>query len=190
MRRLIQTAFVLIGFAGLVPGSATAAMVDDASKRAMFDADVHMALINLAVDVPGSQYVLNPAGATAALVFPEIGEGPFIASDERGEGALVVPGKTLGYYKTGGLPLGLRGASSETHSMIVVFRTLEALQRFQNSGAWDLGGDASVEIVHASAGGEVEDSQLTKPVLVFVFTNRGLMGGLSLEGTKITTYTF
>jgi lipid-binding SYLF domain-containing protein len=190
VHRLIQIALVLIGFAGAVSGPATAAAItDDATKRAMFDADVHLALVNLAMDVRGSQFVLNGAGATAALVFPEIGEGSFIASGARGYGALVVPGQTIAYYRIDGLAPGPQVAGPETHSMVIVFRTPEALQRFQNNSGWNMG-DASMDIVRASADGEVDVSQATRPVLVFVFTNRGLMEGFPLEGTRITKYNF
>jgi lipid-binding SYLF domain-containing protein len=70
--------------------------------------------------------------------------------------------------------------------MALVFMTPDALQRFQNSSGWDVGADAEVAVVKSGGGGKLDASQLTKPVQVFVYGNKGLMGSLSLEGTKIS----
>jgi len=61
------------------------------------------------------------------------------------------------------------------HSMAIVFMTPDALQRLQTSNGWDVGADASVAVVEAGVGGKL-----------FVYGNKGLMGSLSLEGTKIS----
>lgn len=185
MRRLIQTAFVSLCFASLAPGMATVAMAQAVSERTQIDGNVDAALNNLYASVPGSQAIV--ARAAGVLVFPEITKAGFIVGGQHGSGALRVGGRSIAYYKTGGASIGLQ-AGAESHSMVLAFMTPDALQRFQNSSGWDVGADASVAIVQTSAGGKVEASQLTKPVQVFVFGSKGLMGGLSLEGTKISRY--
>jgi lipid-binding SYLF domain-containing protein len=183
MRHTIQAAFVLLCLVGFAPGTASVARAEDASKRASIDSGVDSALSNLYASVPGAQGVVSRA--TGVLVFPEITKAGFIIGGSGGEGALRVGGRSIGYYRTGGLSFGLQ-AGAERHSMALVFMTPQALQNFQNSNGWDVGGDASVAIVQTGAGGKVDATQLTKPVQVFVYGNKGLMGSLSLEGTKIT----
>jgi lipid-binding SYLF domain-containing protein len=183
MRWLVQSAFVLFCFACLVPGFATVAKADDPTKRAEIDTDVNAALNNLYISVPGSQDVVSRAAGV--LVFPEITKAGFIVGAEHGAGALRVGGKSIAYYETGGASFGLQ-AGAERHSMALVFMTSDALQRFQNSRGWDVGGDASVAVVRTGVGGKLDTMQMTKPVQVFVYGSKGLMGSLSLEGTKIT----
>jgi lipid-binding SYLF domain-containing protein len=183
MRRFVQTAFVLLCLVGLVSGTATLARADDASKRAGIDSSVDSALSNLYASVPGSQDVVRRGAGV--LVFPSIAKAGFIVGGATGDGALRVGGKSVGYYNTSGLSFGLQ-AGAETHSLAFVFMTRDALQHFQNSDGWDAGADASVAVVQAGGGGKLDTKQMTKPVQVFVYGNKGLMGSLSLEGTKIT----
>lgn len=185
MRRLLQTACVLVCVTCVVPGTATVVCADEVTNRTQVDSSVDTALNNLYASVPGSQGIVRRAAGV--LVFPQITKAGSIVGGESGSGALRIGGRNIAYYKTGGVSFGLQ-AGAETHSMVLAFMTPDALQRFQNSSGWDVGADASVAIVQTSAGGQLDASQLTKPVQVFVFGNTGLMGGLSLQGTKITRY--
>lgn len=179
--RIVSAAFVLISLC-LVPGAALAKDYDAATK-AKIDSSVDSSLSELYTSVPGSQDVTQRAAGV--LVFPAITKAGFIVGGQHGDGALRVGGRTAGYYSTGGMSLGLQ-AGAEQHSMAMVFMTPEALRRFQASNGWDVGADASVAVVKTGAGGKIEASQLTKPVQVFVFGNKGLMGSVALEGTKIS----
>ena len=183
MRRFVQTASILICIVGLASGFATVARADDASKRAGIDSSVDAALSNLYASVPGSQDVVRRGAGV--LVFPNIAKAGFIVGGATGDGALRVGGRSTGYYNTSGLSFGLQ-AGAETHSLAFVFMTPDALRHFQSSDGWDAGADASVAVVKVGGGGKLDASQMTKPVQVFVFGNKGLMGSLSLEGTKIT----
>lgn len=183
MRHLIQTAFVAICLIGLIPGAMPQARADDAGKRAEIDSAVDAALTSLYTRVPGSKEVTKKAAGV--LVFPSITKAGFVFGGESGDGSLRIKGKTAGYYKTGGLSFGLQ-AGVEQRSMAIVFLTKDALQNFQNSDGWDAGADASVALVQAGAGGKANTAQMNKPVQVYVYGNKGLMGSISLEGTKIT----
>src|SRR3974390_2943835 len=191
MRWPVQFAFVLICFVCLVPGFTSVAMAEDASKRAQLDTNTDAALNNLYASVPGSQNVVTRAAGV--LVFPQITKAGFIVGGQSGDGALRAGGagngyygaKSIGYYNITSGSVGLQ-AGAETYSMAVVFMTPDALQRFQNSNGWDVGAGASGDVVQTGAGGKLDASQLNKPVEVFVYGNKGLMGSLSLEGTKIS----
>jgi hypothetical protein len=41
-------------------------------------------------------------------------------------------------------------------------------------------------LVNVGANGQIDSSTLNQPVLAFVYSNAGLMGDLSLEGTKVS----
>ncbi len=134
---------------------------------------------------------LNPShqalGKKAAgmLVFPRVTKGGVGVAAEYGEGALQVNGKTVGYYNIGAASVGATlGVAS--HSEIVMFMTKESLSKFQQSDGWAMGADAGVTVVSTSAGAEIDTLTRNKPVLAFAFNEKGLIGDLSVEGSKIT----
>ena len=62
----------------------------------------------------------------------------------------------------------------------------KVLSAFQDSGGWEIGVDGSVAIATFGAGGEIDTKTLKEPVIGFIFSNKGLMYNLTLEGAKIT----
>jgi lipid-binding SYLF domain-containing protein len=72
------------------------------------------------------------------------------------------------------------------HSEIIMFMTPEALDKFTQSKGWTIGADAAIAVVSKGAGGQYDSETLKKPILGFVFNEKGLLGDLSLEGSKIT----
>jgi lipid-binding SYLF domain-containing protein len=72
------------------------------------------------------------------------------------------------------------------HSQVILFQTQEALDKFLNSSNWSAGADASVAVVKTGAGGALDSQTLSKPILAFVFGEKGLMGDASLKGAKIS----
>jgi lipid-binding SYLF domain-containing protein len=61
----------------------------------------------------------------------------------------------------------------------------DALDKFTNSKGWSIGADTGVALVKVGAGGEYDTDTLKKPIIGFVFREKGLIADLSLEGTKI-----
>jgi lipid-binding SYLF domain-containing protein len=136
-------------------------------------------------------YALNPkneevAGkAVGMLVFPSITKGGVGVAGEYGEGVLQVEGKTVDYYDITSASIGLTlGVASR--SEILMFMTQESLDKFTKSNGWKVGVDAGVAIVSVGAGGQYDTKTLQKPILGFVFGEKGLIGDLSLEGSKIS----
>jgi lipid-binding SYLF domain-containing protein len=123
--------------------------------------------------------------AAAVLVFPDITKGGIGIGGEHGDGALQEGGKTVGYYSISGASIGLTFGLSH-HSEVILFKTAEARDKFVNGGDWSIGGDASVAVMKKGAGGNYDTQSLSKPVQVFVFGERGLMGDASLQGAKIS----
>jgi len=181
-----SVAAVLIGVLCLGPGFALQARADAASDKAemkQIDSSVNQALSSLYKTVPGSKDLAKNAKGT--LVFPAVYKAGFIIGGQFGKGALRIRGKSAAYYNTAGASFGLL-AGGEKRSVVIMFQTAEALQRFRTSDGWDVGGDASVTLVEVGANGSINAATLNKPILAFIFGNTGLMANLSLKGTKVT----
>jgi lipid-binding SYLF domain-containing protein len=123
--------------------------------------------------------------AVGMLVFPAVIKGGFVVGGEYGEGALLVGGQTVDYYNTAAASIGFQlGAQVKTH--ILLFMTTAALERFRASQGWEAGVDGSVALATLGAGGELDSDTLQESIIGFIFSNKGLMYNLNLEGSKIT----
>lgn len=123
--------------------------------------------------------------AAGVLVFPRVTKGGIGVGAEFGEGVLQANGKTVGYYSVGagsvGLTLGLA-----KHSEIIMFMTKDSLNKFTSSNGWSIGADAGITVVSGGASGTYDTQTQQKPILGFVFAEKGLIGDLSFEGSKIS----
>ncbi|VWB21210.1 putative lipoprotein [Burkholderia lata] len=154
-----------------------------ASKRQSIDASVNATLSRLYSTVPGSRELV--AKSRGVLVFPNVLQAGFIVGGQSGNGALRVGGSTVGYYNTSSLSVGLQ-AGAQSKAIVFLFMTQDSLDSFRKSEGWAAGADASVAVVKVGANGAVDSNTATAPVEVLVLTNAGLMGDLSVNGTKVT----
>ncbi len=128
----------------------------------------------------------NLAGKAAGiLVFPEVYKAGIGIGGEYGEGALLVGGKTQHYYNVVSASIGFQ-LGAQVKSEIILFMTKDALRKFRNSDGWEAGVDGSVAIATLGAGGEIDTNTAQQPIIGFIFSNKGLMYNLSIEGAKIT----
>ncbi|MGV2287721.1 YSC84-related protein [Trinickia sp. YCB016] len=155
----------------------------NASKRQSINASVDATMSRLYATVPGSRELVGKA--RGVLVFPSVIQAGLIVGGQYGEGALRVGGSTVGYYSTATGSLGLQ-AGAQSKAIVFLFMTQESLDKFRSTDGWSAGGDASVALVKMGANGAVDTNTATSPVEVFVLTNAGLMGDLSLQGTKVS----
>jgi lipid-binding SYLF domain-containing protein len=136
-------------------------------------------------------YKHSPAGqklaqrAKGILVFPRVYKAGFGIGGEYGEGKLIVGGGTKGYYSVSAASVGFQ-LGVQRKSQILLFMTNESLNNFLDSNGWDAGVDGSVAIASLGAGGEIDTKTANEPVIAFIFSNKGLMYNLTLEGSKIT----
>ncbi len=166
----------------LIVGLWRAAPVEAASK-AKIDAGVEQALDQFYQKVKAGRGLVERAAGV--LVFPRITKGGFIVGGEYGEGALIVDGTTVGYYSSAAASFGLQfGLQSKT--LIIVFLSDDALERFRNSDGWTIGIDANVTLIEIGASADLNTIVSRTPIMAFVMNHKGLMAGISLEGTKIS----
>lgn len=130
----------------------------------------------------GSEFLAKAAGV---LVFPKVLKAGFAIGGEYGEGALRIDGETVDYYSTAAASIGFQiGAQSK--AVILVFLTEEALSGFRRSEGWKAGVDGSVAVVQWGVGEDINTVDIKDPIVGFVFSNKGLMYNLTIEGSKFT----
>ncbi len=123
--------------------------------------------------------------AKAILVFPSITKGGFIVGGQYGEGALLKAGKTAGYYNTIQVSYGLQ-AGIQTYGYVLFFMTESAMSYIDKSDGWEVGVGPSIVVVDVGAASSATTTTLQSEIYAFFFDQKGLMGGLGLQGTKIT----
>jgi lipid-binding SYLF domain-containing protein len=127
--------------------------------------------------------------AKGILVFPKILKAGFIIGGEGGNGALFKHGKAVGYYNIAAGSFGLQ-AGVEEFGYAMFFMNDAALQYLNKSKGWEVGVGPTLVIVNketvAAFGKNVTTSTLKDDIYAFVFSQEGLMGGLGLQGSKIT----
>ena len=60
------------------------------------------------------------------------------------------------------------------------------LGHFRNSEGWKAGVDGSVALATLGAGGGIDTETAKKPIIGFIFSNKGLMYNLTFEGSKFS----
>jgi lipid-binding SYLF domain-containing protein len=126
--------------------------------------------------------------AAGILVFPRITKAGVGIGGEHGDGALLKGSQTVGYYSVTSASVGATLGAGQ-HSEIILFMTREALSKFEASHGFSLGVDAQVAVVSKGAGGAYDSETLKKPILGFIFDEKGLIGDVSLNGSKINKIT-
>ncbi len=134
-------------------------------------------------DIKGGGDVIDKA--KGLLIFPGVFKAGIGIGGEYGEGALRIQGKTVDYYSTAAASIGFQ-LGGQKKSIIIAFMTDEALKNFRDSMGWKIGADASVAVIALGAGTQISSAISNKPIVAFVFGEKGLMYDLSLNGAKVT----
>lgn len=123
--------------------------------------------------------------ASGVLVFPAVYKAGIGIGGEYGEGALLVGGRTVDYYSTAAASIGFQ-LGAQQKSIVIVFMTAGSLADFRRSDGWKAGVDGSVAVIEWGVGEDINTVDIRDPVVGFVFSNKGLMYNLTLEGAKFT----
>jgi len=154
-----------------------------ASSGPQIDANVDGTLREFSLRIGGARELL--AKSAAVLVFPSIIKAGMGIGGEYGEGALLIHGRTAGYYNTISASIGFQ-LGAQSRSVIIAFMTPEALASFRRVKGWKVGVDGSVALITVGVGGSIDSSKIASPIVGFIFDGKGLMYNLTLEGSKIT----
>jgi lipid-binding SYLF domain-containing protein len=123
--------------------------------------------------------------ARGILVFPSITKAGFMVGGQYGEGGLIKDGKTMGYYNTLQASYGLQ-AGIQKYGYALFLMTDSALKWIDKSDGWEIGTGPTIVVMDAGASGSLTTTTAQSEIYAFFFDQKGLMGGLGLQGTKIT----
>jgi len=175
MLKQMSLIFVLLGF--LVPVPAQAA------SKVELNAKVRATVADFYKTVPSGKELAGKS--RGMLVFPSVYKAGIGLGGEYGEGALLIGGKTVAYYSTAAASIGFQ-LGAQVKSQVILFMTSEALKKFRASDGWKAGVDGSVALASLGADGQVDTETAQKPIIGFIFSNKGLMYNLTFEGSKIS----
>jgi lipid-binding SYLF domain-containing protein len=184
-RHLIVGSLSMAALAVLNSGCTTTsgAAGDPAAQRQALNAQADNALARLYREARDSEALVNQS--RGVLVFPNFVSAGFIVGGASGQGLLREGGKTVSYHRMTEGSVGLL-AGAQSQAVFILFMTDDSLSRFKASNGWTVGADAGVTMLTVGADARVTGRTAQQPVVGFVLTNSGLMGSLSLNGSRIT----
>ena len=124
--------------------------------------------------------------AKGILVFPSVVKGGFVVGAQAGNGVLFSnSGAVGGYYQTTAASYGFQAGVQE-FGYAVFLMDSEAFQNINRTAGWEIGGSPSLVVVDKGMAASLSTTTIDKGTYAFFFNQRGLMGGLGLQGSKIT----
>jgi len=175
----LRLALMLFSAIAVVAIAVPARAVDTAP----LDAQAKHALDRLTATVPAAKALAKDA--TAILVFPKIVKAGFVFAAQYGEGVLMRGGKPAGYYSTTGGSYGLQ-AGAEEYGYALFFMNDKALRALTEAAGFNIGVGPSVVVVDEGMGKTLTTLTAKQDVYAFIFGQQGLMGGIGVQGNKIT----
>jgi lipid-binding SYLF domain-containing protein len=176
------TRLFLIAVSSAVLASALAMAAD----RAALERDARAVYQKLISTVPAAKALSK--GAVAVLVFPKITKAGLVVGGQYGDGVLLKAGKTAGFYNTSGASYGLQaGAQQFGYAMFMMNE--KALSALNANDGFEVGVGPSIVVVDQGMGKSLTTTTAKDDVYAFIFSQKGLMAGLGLQGNKITRLT-
>lgn len=157
--------------------------------KAVLDAQVGEALKTFDKEITGGTAFL--AKSKGYLVFPEVVKAGFVVGGEYGEGVLIEnkisadnnisTEKT--YYSMTSASIGFQAGAQKT-TYIIAFTTTQMLNNFKASNGVEGSVDGSVALAKWGKGKDISSLSFEKPIVMFAFSQKGLMYNLNVKGTK------
>ena len=154
-----------------------------AASASAIDRDARASLDKLYKNTPGSKALADKA--VAVLIFPSIVKGGFIVAGQFGDGALRKNGKTVAYYRSLAGSYGFQ-AGAQAFGYVLFFMDDASVQYLDNSAGFELGTGPSLVVLDSGFGKNLSTTTLKKGIYAFIFDQKGLMGGIGIQGSKIT----
>lgn len=167
-------------------GAATLALPASAAAAASahdIDRDARAALARLYRQNPAAQAI--GARSRAVLIFPSIIKGGLVFGGAYGEGELLKGGRAAGFYNTASASWGLQ-AGAQAYGYAVFLMNDKAVRYLEQSKGWEIGVGPTVVVVDAGKAANLSTTTLKDDAYAFIFGQKGLMAGVSLEGSKVS----
>ncbi|MDQ7086244.1 MAG: YSC84-related protein [Sulfurovum sp.] len=155
------------------------------ASKAVLDAQIKEALIAFEEEIPGGNTFI--ANAKGYMIFPQVIKAGFVIGGEHGEGILIENNSSIpkSYYSMTSASIGLQ-AGAQTTTYVIVFTTAQMLHSFKVSNGIEGSIDGSIAIAKWGKGKDISSLSFEKPIIVFAFSQKGLMYNLNVKGTKFT----
>jgi lipid-binding SYLF domain-containing protein len=173
----VAIAVIMVGFNAATPN------VSLASSASAIDREAKASLDKLYKHTPGSKALADKA--VGVLVFPSIVKGGFVIAGQFGDGALRKKGKSVAYYRSLAGSYGFQ-AGVQAFGYVLFFMDNASLQYLDNTAGFELGVGPSLVVLDDGFGKNLSTTTLQKGIYAFIFDQKGLMGGMGIQGTKIT----
>lgn len=182
MNKLQRTfiAFIVTAVAAI---SMSAMSLASAATAEDLDRDSRQALQTLYKAEPVAKTLSR--SAKAVLVFPNMIKAGLVFGGSYGEGVLLKGSKVIDYYNSVAGSWGLQ-IGAQSYGYAVFLMTDEAVNYIEKTKGWELGVGPTIAVVDAGVAKNISTSSLKNDAYAFIFSQQGLMAGVSIEGTKIS----
>ena len=136
-------------------------------------------------------YRTNPVAASigkqakAVLVFPNIVKAALVFGGAYGEGVLMRGGRPVDYFNSFSGSWGLQ-AGVQSYGYALFLMNDKAIDYLNKTQGWEIGVGPTVVVVNEGVAKNLSSTTLKDDSYAFIFDQKGLMAGVSIEGTKIS----
>ena len=170
---------VVVAVLGLTMAAGLDARSAFAVEPAMVDRESEAALKVLYEGIPAAKELGTKA--VGILVFPNIVKAGFIFGAQYGDGELLKQDRPAGYYNITAVSYGFQ-AGVQAFGYAMFFMTASALSYLNQSG----GVGPSIVAIDQGFAKTFTTSTIQSDIYSFVFDQKGLTGGIGVQGSKIT----
>ena len=157
--------------------------IAEAATKADINSESQAALNSLYAGNPTAKLIGSKA--KAILVFPSIVKAGLVFGGAYGEGELMADGGVADYYNSFSGSWGLQ-AGAQSYGYVVFLMTDSAVKYLKDSSGLEIGVGPTVVVVDEGVARNLSTSTLKDDAYAFIFDQKGLMAGVSIEGTKIS----
>jgi lipid-binding SYLF domain-containing protein len=154
-----------------------------AASASEIDREASAALQDLYAKTPSAKAL--GARAKAILIFPKIVKAGFLVGGQVGNGVLRKNGASVGYYRNMAASYGFQ-AGGQSFGYVLFLMTNSAVDYLDRSDGWELGTGPSLVVVDKGKAGALTTTTAKDDIYAFIFDQKGLMGGVGIQGSKIT----
>lgn len=160
-----------------------AAFPAQAASSADLNRDATVALNALYKKYPAAKQLAGKA--KAILVFPSVIKAGLMIGGETGDGVMMIKGKPVAYYNTSGMSYGLQ-AGAQRYGYTLFIMTDPALKSLETAEGFEVGVGPSVVVMDDAMAQKTSTTTINKDIYAYIFSQKGLMAGLGVQGNKLT----
>ncbi len=161
----------------------TATLPAQAAGRDKLDRDATAVMGKLHAKYPETRKLAQKAAAI--LIFPEVYKAGLMIGGETGDGVMRIKGKTVAYYNTSGISYGLQ-IGAQKYGYVLFIMTASALKSLETADGFELGIGPSVVVMEDAMARKTSTTTINKDIYAFIFSQKGLMAGIGVQGNKLT----